>query len=144
MSDEIKFVQLKADPQSDDIMAVYADKAKDLYYRFWDGSSWTALAAPLETVISDESQQRSLHVCLEGKPAHGHRSDRVFRHRPGRFGIGGLADGPGNQQSGFQPVSQQPVLPVPISRINDSLIPGLIYSVQGKSYAYPDRRCNPG
>ena len=67
-SDEIKFVQLKADPNSDDIMAVYADKDKDLYHRFWDGSTWTALAAPLETELSDEDKNEAFMFAWKASP----------------------------------------------------------------------------
>jgi uncharacterized repeat protein (TIGR01451 family) len=67
-SDEIKFVQLKADPSSDDIMAVYADKAKDLYYRFWNGSTWTALPAPLEIELSDEDKNEAFMFAWKENP----------------------------------------------------------------------------
>lgn len=48
----IAIVQLRSDPRSDDILALYSDEDKDLYHRLWDGTTWSALGLPLETTLS--------------------------------------------------------------------------------------------
>ena len=49
----INFIQLKANPGGNEMMAIYADASDDLYHRYYDGTSWSALTSALETSISD-------------------------------------------------------------------------------------------
>jgi hypothetical protein len=51
-SGDINFMQLKADSNSNDIIALYSDKDSDLFHRKWDGSSWSVLGTALEVDLS--------------------------------------------------------------------------------------------
>ena len=51
----INFMQLRADPNSNDMMALYADVNGDLFHREWNGSSWSALGTALEDLLSINS-----------------------------------------------------------------------------------------
>ena len=52
-SADINFMQLKANPRGDDMMAIYVDNNADLFHRYWNGSTWSALASTLQANISD-------------------------------------------------------------------------------------------
>ncbi len=60
-TDDINFVQLQPNRGGDDneMMAVYVDGSADLFYRYWSGSSWSALGTALETTISDADRNEA-------------------------------------------------------------------------------------
>ena len=53
----LRFVQLRSSPHRDEIMALLSDARNDLSHRLWSGSSWSALAAPLEATMSVSGQR---------------------------------------------------------------------------------------
>lgn len=57
-SGSINFMQLQADPNSNDIMAIYSDASADLFHRKWDGSlsSWSTLGTALEDSLSNTAK----------------------------------------------------------------------------------------
>ncbi|MGI0149716.1 MAG: hypothetical protein ACREDF_09330, partial [Thermoplasmata archaeon] len=56
-SGNLRFVQLRSNPNRDEIMALYNDARNDLSHRLWSGVSWSALAAPLEASMSTGGQR---------------------------------------------------------------------------------------
>ena len=58
-SADINFMQLQANPCGNDMMAAYVDNNKDLFHRYWNGSSWTALDTALEADISDQDRNEA-------------------------------------------------------------------------------------
>lgn len=51
-SASVAIVQLRSDPRSNAIMALYSDEDARLYHRIWDGSTWSALGSALEASLS--------------------------------------------------------------------------------------------
>ncbi|MGB5745596.1 MAG: C25 family peptidase propeptide domain-containing protein, partial [Desulfobacterales bacterium] len=141
--DEIKFVQLKADPYSDDIMAVFADKAKDLNYRFWAGSSWTPWATSLETELSDEDKNEAFMFAWKASPptavnllsftATGqNESVQVSWQTAHEINNMGFYLYRADTQDG------------PFTLLNDKLIPGADFTTLGQAYEYIDRDVTRG
>lgn len=61
----LRFVQLRNDPFSDDIMALYSDSAADLFHRHWDGSAWSSLGTALEASLQTSSQREPFAFAWE-------------------------------------------------------------------------------
>ena len=66
-SSNLNFIQLKANPGGNDMMAIYADNITDLYHRYYDGSSWSALTSALETAISDGDKNEAFMFAWKRK-----------------------------------------------------------------------------
>jgi hypothetical protein len=58
-SADINFMRLEANPRGNEMMAVYVDNNKDLFHRYWNGSSWTTLDTTLEAEISDQDKNEA-------------------------------------------------------------------------------------
>jgi uncharacterized membrane protein YgcG len=65
-SQDINFMQLAANPCGDDMMAVYVDNNKDLFHRYWNGTSWTAHDTSLELDISDADKNEAFMFAWKG------------------------------------------------------------------------------
>jgi hypothetical protein len=144
-ADNLNFVQLKADPFSNDMMAVYADNSGALYHRYWDGfgSSWSALDTALETNLPDVNQKEpfmfawnlnlTTAVNLLSLRATG-QGDSVKVAWQTAQEINNMGF---NLYRGTSPRG-------PFTKVNNELIPGLISSVKGKAYTYEDTNVSSG
>ena len=56
-TNDIRFLQLRADPLSNRMMALYSDSNSDLFHRVWNGSSWSALGTALENSLSSSNDR---------------------------------------------------------------------------------------
>ncbi|HEV8323970.1 MAG TPA: hypothetical protein VG389_20305 [Myxococcota bacterium] len=54
-SSSVEWLTLKADPASDDLLAVIVDTAADLNTAYWTGSAWTPITSNLDTSLNDIS-----------------------------------------------------------------------------------------
>lgn len=54
----INTMQLRADPLSNAMIALYADSNSDLFHRAWSGTAWGALGPALETTVSSITTMR--------------------------------------------------------------------------------------
>lgn len=57
-SGAINTMQLRSDPYTNEVMALYADANSDLFHRLWSGSAWTALGTALEASLSSVTTMR--------------------------------------------------------------------------------------
>jgi hypothetical protein len=143
----IKFVQLQADPDSDNMMAIYADANADLFHRFWDTSAlpafWSALDTALEDTVSDEDQNEAFMFAFKESP-------------PTTISLLSFT---ATGQGGSVRVSWETAQEVlnmgfnlyratsptgPFTMLNDSMIPALTFSVKGRTYTYEDSDVTPG
>lgn len=56
-SGTLQFVQLRPDPLSNKMISLYVDNNKDVFYRTWDGSSWSSLGSALELNSSNDGKE---------------------------------------------------------------------------------------
>jgi hypothetical protein len=64
---KLNFIQLKANPGGNEMMALYSDANADLYHRYYSGSSWSALTSALETTMSDADANESFMFAWKRK-----------------------------------------------------------------------------
>ena len=96
----IKFVQLQADPTSDDMMAIYADANADLFYGFSNGSSWSVLGVAIETNLSQFDKVEPFMFAWKASPPTAvdllsFESDRQRERCVGFLGYGAGVDNVG-------------------------------------------------
>ena len=139
----IKFVQLKADPTSASMMAVYADANADLFYRYWDGSSFSTLGTALETTISDADKLEPFMFAWKASPPTA--IDLLSLTARGENGsvLVSWSTAQEIDNFGFHVYRSESVGGL-YTRITDRLIPGLTFSVRGRDYNYVDSNVTRG
>jgi hypothetical protein len=143
----IKFVQLKTIPGSDDLMAVYADNNADLWYRYWDGSAFTLPSAPpgtaLELTLSGSDKLEAF--CFDCRAAYKPTAvDLLSFTATGAGSVVKVIWETAQEVNNlgfhlYRATSRQG----PFTKLNDKLIPGTSFLVEGDTYTYRDTRVIP-
>jgi hypothetical protein len=142
-SADINFMQLKPNRSGNEMMAIYADTSADLFHRYWSGSAWSAIDAPLEITLSDaDKNEPFMFAWLYSPPT---AIDLLSFTATGKQGsvLVSWQTAQEINNLGFN-IYRGPNRGGPFTRINDKLIPGLNFTVKGKTYTYVDEAVIPG
>lgn len=71
ISGDIRWVQLRADPLSNKIIALYGDNNSDLFHRVWSGFSWSSLGTALEVEVSAHDKREFFMYAWDNVPTTG-------------------------------------------------------------------------
>jgi hypothetical protein len=135
---DLDFIQLKANPSGNDLMALYADHDGDLYHRYYDGSSWSSLTSALESNISDYDRYEAFMFAWKRKQPTA--VDLVSFTAKGVGGGVSVVWQTGQEagNKGFN-LYRAEAADGRYDKLNTGLIPAASLSGEGRSYAYRDK-----